>query len=113
MYCFIGCKSFDLTCPSCRDMYIVKKGGIIYSEILNDDGTLEMRPILLTEKERIEYLWSFSEYNYYKKYGKIRSEIMKLRLINYDRSVKSSSMEGSRCAAAFMGPDLESIFSGV
>jgi hypothetical protein len=103
-YCYEDHTSLDPECESCLELEKVKQGQILEREMWANSGWF-IKKIILTDDQRDEYLDAIHEYRNYKIYGSVKTIAMAKRLKKY------LSEEGRYiCPAAFMGPDLESLF---
>ena len=65
------------------------------------------KEIILSQDERLDYLYTINEYNYYHKHKIVRSGQIKERLRSYADAMKDTSMaDSTHCLAAFLSPRL-------
>lgn len=70
--------------------------------INNENIFIYDKEIILTQEERLDFLHSINEYNYYRKNKIIRSKIIDKRIKSYTYAVKDTSMKDStHCLDAF------------
>lgn len=70
--------------------------------ISNENISTDYKEIILSQEERLDYLHSINEYNYYRMNKTIRSKIIDKRIKSYTYAVKDTSMKDSiHCLDAF------------
>jgi hypothetical protein len=78
--------------------------------ISNESIFIDNKEIILSQEERLDFLHSINEYNYYCKNKIIRSKIIDKRIKSYTYALKDTSMKDStHCLDAFTSPQVRKI----